>query len=238
MSDVIKKYPISEIFTSIQGEGRWAGTVMTFIRFAGCCVGKKFTDEEKEQQPHLYLLPVYMEKCTTWDGRSFECDTDYRTKEVLTVKQIVDRIPQNVGRVCITGGEPLIHDMTPLFLALLSQGKNIHIETSGTRHIREAFPQFTDFRFKFWVAVSPKFTCLDSMAHLADEVKFLVDKDFDYQKAMYLFARKDNWPDIYLQPVNFENTVNNDNLALVKDLVNKYPYLKVSIQLHKILGVR
>ena len=31
-------YPIAEIFYSIQGEGRWTGRPMVFLRLAGCSV--------------------------------------------------------------------------------------------------------------------------------------------------------------------------------------------------------
>src|SRR5271170_6427812 len=94
MSD--KKYPVSEIFTSIQGEGVYTGTVMTFIRLAGCSVGKKIAEKDRaivnqkaehfsqppgvELKPnHLSVLKPYTEICTLYDGREFLCDTDFRT---------------------------------------------------------------------------------------------------------------------------------------------------------------
>src|SRR5271155_1867576 len=107
-----KLYPIAEIFTSPQGEGQYCGTMMTFIRLAGCSVGKPFPKDRyyREQDP----LPIYTEMCTLYDGRTFECDTDYRVKERLEVSQILDRIPAEVDHVCISGGEPFIHNLNPL----------------------------------------------------------------------------------------------------------------------------
>src|SRR5579862_4361199 len=94
-------YPIAELFVSPQGEGRYTGTLMQFIRFGGCTVGKPFTETERTAQQ----LPIYQEKCTIWDGRTFTCDTDYRVKEKKTVRELVMWADSHdVGYVLLTGG--------------------------------------------------------------------------------------------------------------------------------------
>jgi len=104
------KYPIAEIFYSIQGEGFNAGTPMVFVRVAGC----------------NYKCP--------W------CDTDFNQKELLTENEIVDRVKSlwrgrvNKAVVCITGGEPFRYDLKPLLYSLSDafDWGTIEIETNGS----------------------------------------------------------------------------------------------------------
>lgn len=251
------QYPISEIFTSPQGEGQWAGTMMTFIRLAGCSVGRPFSKEAREEfenklnegKPQVgidldtgrhenlrQLLPIYTEQCTLYDGRKFACDTDYRVKERLTPEEIRQRCTYaGVGHVCITGGEPLIHDLTPL-LSALQFGYMIHIETSGTIDIRTRVERHLFQRLRsdgdIWITVSPKFGSLSEMVAAADEVKLLVDAEFDPKtqpEGVHCHNR------VYLQPVNYEHEVNADNLRLCREWQDKYPHWRVCLQLHKVL---
>lgn len=100
------RYPVAEIFYSIQGEGRWAGRPMIFVRLAGCSVRKC----------HIRR----------------ECDTDWRHGVSMTLSDIVGRIHELPGKVVsITGGEPTDHELTPLLNAL--EGYEIHLESSGIR---------------------------------------------------------------------------------------------------------
>lgn len=99
-------YPIAEIFYSIQGEGRWVGRPMIFLRLAGCSVRKC----------HIRR----------------ECDTDWRHGVSMTLANIVRRIQELPGKVVsITGGEPTDHELTPLLNAL--DDYEIHLESSGVR---------------------------------------------------------------------------------------------------------
>ncbi|MFA6591951.1 MAG: 7-carboxy-7-deazaguanine synthase QueE [Bacteroidales bacterium] len=96
---------INEIFYSLQGEGRWTGTPMVFIRFSGCNL-----------------------KC------SF-CDTDHSKHIELSVGEIINearKIGGECHRVCLTGGEPSLQISEKLIAALHENGYKIHIETNGT----------------------------------------------------------------------------------------------------------
>lgn len=253
-----KKYPIAEIFTSIQGEGVYTGQVMTFIRLAGCSIGKKMTlDEQKrfhaQLEPHMQnsgtgnilpIMPEYTEKCTLFDGREFACDTDFRTKEVLEAVEINARVPAGVNHVCITGGEPLMHDLTPLIDWLEDSGHVIHIETSGTIDIRKAWKNYRSVpveRGGIWLTVAPKKDFLDSMIMDADEIKILIDEDFNPESPE--FKRIDDaagfvTDHLYVQPVNFEHELNQKNMDLAKKFVMEHSQWKLSLQLHKVLSVR
>jgi len=97
---------VNEIFYSLQGEGKWAGTPMTFIRLAGCNL-----------------------KCPF-------CDTDYSRKWTAEEHAMVEQVEKFPARtVCITGGEPTIQDLDYLTQDLFNRGFQIHLETNGSNPI-------------------------------------------------------------------------------------------------------
>lgn len=97
---------VNEIFYSIQGEGRNAGTPAVFVRFSGCNL-----------------------KCPF-------CDTDFSFYTEMSEEEILDKINKyKCDFVVLTGGEPTLQ-VTPKLLELLRKsGKYIAIETNGTREI-------------------------------------------------------------------------------------------------------
>jgi organic radical activating enzyme len=100
------KYPVVEVFHSIQGEGAWAGVNAVFIRLGGCDVHCGF------------------------------CDTKESWNADLHPQLTVDDIAETVGRIkpaiaVVTGGEPLMHNLDPLTEAIRNHEIPIHLETSG-----------------------------------------------------------------------------------------------------------
>lgn len=216
------EYPVSEVFTSPQGEGLWVGTMMHFIRLAGCSVGKPYSDATRAEGK----LPVYTERCTLYDDRTFACDTDYRVKQRLSVETLVSGIPRGIKHVCITGGEPLIHNLEPLFLSLVRSGYRVHLETSGTKPLPASLSEM-------WVTVSPKKNALYQMMKEADEIKLLVDGDFDWNSVPEVARKHER---VYIQPVNGEHHVDADNLQRCMELQQAHPEVRVCVQLHKVLS--
>lgn len=105
-------YPVSEIFRSLQGEGAFVGTPMTFVRLAGCSV----------LRCHI----------------RWACDEfPWKARERLDIASIVARVRvlSEHGIVCLTGGEPTDHDLAPIVEALHAAGYLVHIETSGVRSL-------------------------------------------------------------------------------------------------------
>lgn len=235
-----KTYPIAEIFTSVQGEGALVGTLMTFIRLSGCCVGRPYSDDERARLPGL---PIYTEKCTIVDGRSFPCDTDYRVHERLASDQIISRIES--PHVCITGGEPFIHNLEELIFSIRGHflsGKQIphyiQIESSGSVEIPQWFTYVCDHNhsIELWLTISPKKGCREDVVSRAKELKLLVDGNFGFSR-LPEFIQKAHCR-IFLQPINGENTVDMKNLQLCLDLLKVYPQFRLSSQLHKFIGAR
>ena len=102
------KYPIVEIFNSVQGEGYHTGTPSIFIRFGGCNL-----------------------QCS-W------CDTDFSKWEKKSIPEIMEIVGQwSTKRVIYTGGEPALQKLGPLSDELHANGYNIAIETNGTIEIKE-----------------------------------------------------------------------------------------------------
>lgn len=119
--------PISETFTSIQGEGRLTGTPSHFIRLSGCNL-----------------------RCT-W------CDTPYASwAPEGGPRAITDLVREasdsGTEHVVVTGGEPLMFTgVTMLCDALHEAGLHITIETAGT-----IYPQNWAFEHADLMSISPK----------------------------------------------------------------------------------
>lgn len=106
------KYPIQEIFYSLQAEGSKAGNAAIFIRLAGCNIGCPWCDTKE-----------------TWK-------IDKEKVEFLNAKQISKKIKSYSGKfVVITGGEPSLYDLKELVNELHSQNYYIAMETAGTNPI-------------------------------------------------------------------------------------------------------
>jgi len=102
------KYPIVEIFHSVQGEAFHAGIPHVFIRFGNCNL-----------------------RCE-W------CDTDFLTFEEMQLEDIVNQVLQyNCKRVIFTGGEPCLQDLDTIGAELKKHDINLSVETNGTIPVPE-----------------------------------------------------------------------------------------------------
>lgn len=222
--------PIAELFHSYQGEGMYTGTPMLFVRLAGCNIGRHpetVTWEIGKDRDFPILktgYPAYI--CHTYDGRPFYCDTDFHHGDPWTIEDILKECWEQ--HICITGGEPFLHkDKINAFVDnAIMAGIEVHIETSGTLDWDPGLA---------WITCSPKQNYLDSMIKRADEIKLLVDKDFDLFKVPDCI---NDHPRVYIQPVNDELFINLDNLKLCKEVFYARPNWRLSVQLHKCFGWR
>jgi organic radical activating enzyme len=223
-------YPIAEIFQSLQGEGHWCGHMMTFIRFAGCNVGKPYTAAARESLG----LNVYQERCSNWDRTGFPCDTNYRMTTRMSLTDLLEHeLVKKARIVLLTGGEPLMHPVEPLIRALLADPfKRVHVETSGTKEIGSWVTEK-----RVWVAVSPKEHCLTASLYHADEIKVLVGPDFDAELFHNKFSL--HYLKIRLFPINGEHSIDAENTAKCIELVRASGGLMtLGTQTHKVWGVR
>lgn len=234
-------YPIVEIFESVQGEGTHAGRWTTFIRLGGCNVGKPY---KGQAIPHSDLFAIHTDHtvCTSAIGQQFMCDTNYKTKQLLKVEQILSRV--NSPNVCITGGEPFIHNLVPLVFGLLESKHRISIETSGTKDMTNFFTGMNNevgqVCQSIWITCSPKSGYYRPNSLLVDELKFVVvDKDSHLVIRQWMSNNgfgKDTVP-VFIQPINEVDRLDNLSIQGAISILKNNPRWKLSLQMHKVLGM-
>ncbi|MBL7962438.1 MAG: radical SAM protein [Flavobacteriales bacterium] len=191
-----------EHFHTVQGEGAFSGQAAFFIRLGGCDVG-----------------------CTWCDVKeSWEMDEHPR----LGVDALVAEALQRPARIAVvTGGEPLMHDLTTLTNALREAGFRTHLETSGTHPITGTWD---------WVCLSPKkFKApLEGMHLVAHELKVIVFNKHDLQWAEEHAARMKKGSLLFLQP---EWGKREAMMPLIVEHVQGNTRWRISIQTHKYMGI-
>lgn len=121
------KAEIREIYSAIQGEGKYAGSRHIFLRFMGCNLNCSYCDTKLEKSSNYGR---YEKKPAS---RNF-----LRLKNPASVKRVF-RIINTLNRICheavsLTGGEPLLHvDFLKELLPLLKKNNySLLLETNGT----------------------------------------------------------------------------------------------------------
>ncbi|NER37771.1 MAG: 7-carboxy-7-deazaguanine synthase QueE [Oscillatoria sp. SIO1A7] len=167
------KLPIHETFqNTVQGEGYWTGTLVDFIRLAGC--------------------PV---RCP-W------CDTGYADGGLSlphVLRSIAELLTElKSPRVVISGGEPFIHKNLPeLVQALLEAGKQVSIETSGSYWQDVSQQAWITLSPK--QHVSPNYPVKKEFWSRANEIKFVIGtgQELDFYRE-HLVSNLST--QVYLQP--------------------------------------
>ena len=236
------KIALAELYHSVKGEGLYTGTPMTFVRLAGCSVGKPMRDDFAAQEPRLAEIfsgeqlanqlpilkfnhPAWM--CAAYDGRQFWCDTDFNKMTEATIEEIFDFVYE--PRICLTGGEPLMHEeiVQEIIEEAFHRNIHVHIETSG-KH-------FVEKRQGMWIACSPKIGYLSTMLNQADEIKLLVDEGFNINDVPPEVMEHEL---VWLQPINNEMGIRSENMIRCLELLKEFPKWRLSPQMHKLIGVR
>lgn len=194
--------PVMESFYTIQGEGFHSGTPAYFIRLGGCDVGCVWCDVKE-----------------SWDASQFEW---------LSIEQIaLQATASGTELVVITGGEPLMYDLSELTKALKAKGLKLNIETSG------AYPLSGEWD---WICFSPKkFKApLDEFYERSHELKVIVFNKSDFNWGQEHAEKMNQHSKLFLQP---EWSKEKEMTPLVVDFVKRYPKWKISLQTHKYMDI-
>ena len=154
------------------------------------------------------------------------CDTDHSNFVEMTRDELEDAVrallnDRKGAIVVLTGGEPALQlrEDDPLFIGFRTR---VCIETNGTLPV----PDWVD-----WVTVSPK-NELSSIVPLYDELKFV----FEPEHIPYYLSMQEADCEKRIQPLARKDGTT--NLAEALEFVLAHPRFKLSVQLHKIIGVR
>ena len=205
-------FKVNEIFYSLQGEGRNTGRAAVFIRFAGCNLRCSF------------------------------CDTEFDSYREMSAEEIVDAISVWPSRfVVLTGGEPTLQ-VDDAFVDLLHQhGYEVAMESNGTRPA----PRNLD-----WLTVSPKDWCKASGGWWTEhrsrinEVKIVFDEDTPARLSSthnpQLIIQNSKPITLYsLQPCDTGDAERNVRiLHLCIEYIKQHPQWRLSLQTHKLVGIR
>jgi 7-carboxy-7-deazaguanine synthase len=211
-------YAVKEIFFTLQGEGANTGRPAVFCRFSGCNL---WTGREEDRHKAVCQF----------------CDTDFVgtngagggkfTNPEALADAVASAWPAHTAVlatkfVVCTGGEPLLQLDEPLIGELQARGFTVAVETNGTRPV----PKGID-----WLCVSPK-AGAPLAVQAGSELKLVFpQKAFDPPQ-----FEKLAFEHFYLQPMDGPDLDRNTRLALEYCLAN--PQWKLSIQTHKLLGIR
>jgi len=208
-------YAVKEIFYTLQGEGANAGRAAVFCRFAGCNL---WSGLERDRAAAVCKF----------------CDTDfvgvdgtrggkYVTAAALAAVVASEWPASAKGKrlVVCTGGEPLLQLDQALIAALHAEGFEIAVETNGTI----AAPPGID-----WICVSPKAGAA-LLQTSGQELKVVVPQplDFAYLNALD-FAHR------FVQPMDGPSRLENTQFAI--DFCLQNPQWRLSVQTHKVIGIR
>ena len=208
-------YAVKEMFLTLQGEGVNAGARAVFVRFAGC---------------------------NLWSGREQNradavcrfCDTDFVGTDGEGGGRFVDAaaLAEAVaafwggGRdrrfVVLTGGEPMLQVDDALVDALHAQGFRIAIESNGTL---PAHPGLD------WVCISPKARST-IVQRRGDELKLV------WPQAGIDPAELEAWDFAHHLVQPLDDVTGADHRAAATALVMARPRWRLSLQTHKLLGLR
>ena len=193
---------VMEHFYTIQGEGYHQGKASYFIRLGGCDVGCVWCDVKE-----------------SWDAESHP---------KLEINDIVEIVKQNPkGLVVITGGEPLMHNLDILTIAIKQEGYQTNIETSGSHALTGNWD---------WICLSPKkFKApLPEIFPIAHELKIIVFNKSDFEWAEKHAALVNKNCKLYLQP---EWSKAAEITPVIVEYIKNNPQWELSLQIHKYINV-
>ncbi|MGQ0767425.1 MAG: 7-carboxy-7-deazaguanine synthase [Gemmatimonadota bacterium] len=211
-------YTVREIFFTIQGEGAHTGRPAVFCRFSGCNL---WTGREVDRATATCRF------CDTEfvgvgpDGGRFATATDLAAAVAANWPAAVASDRSRPYVVC-TGGEPLLQLDCAAVDALHHLGFEVAVETNGTVPAAAGID---------WTCVSPKAGTILAIT-AGDELK-LVYPQAEVEPGQF---ERLSFRRFSLQPMDGPLVAQNTRLAIAYCL--EHPQWRLSLQTHKLLGLR
>lgn len=208
-------YTVREIFYTLQGEGANAGRAAVFCRFSGCNL---WTGREADRSRAV---------CTF-------CDTDFvgvgpdggKFDTAASLADAVSRAWRGDGEseklVVCTGGEPLLQLDEMMIEQFHREGFRVAVETNGTL----VAPSTIN-----WICVSPK-AGAPFVQKSGDELKLV----FPQPGALPEKFESLRFTSFFLQPMDGPQVEENTRRAV--EYCMSHPKWRLSLQTHKLLGIR
>jgi organic radical activating enzyme len=222
------KGKISEIFSSIQGEGIYAGQRQVFARFAGCNISCSYCDTK------------------------FDLYREYCPDELLSE---IESFGKGFHSISLTGGEPLYQkDFLKEILTLLKRrGHKTYLETNGTLPLalKEVInnvdivamdiklPSSGDSHRGYWREHGDFLKISSGKDVFVKAVICHSTTQEDYLDMLNLLKSADYRGTLVLQPNSFEMDRLRGKLSAFKKYAQPYSFsARVIPQIHKLIGVR
>jgi 7-carboxy-7-deazaguanine synthase len=176
--------------------------------------------------PSLFLRFSRCNLACSREIHGFDCDTEFESGRRMAIDEIVAELRSLSPRcswVILTGGEPALQVDRPLIEALHEAGWKLAIETNGTVPLLPGLD---------WITVSPKVAEDALRQRTADEVKYVRAHGQPLPETVVVAEH------YLLSPAFDADRLDPRNLAWCIRLVQDNPPWRLSVQQHKLWGVR
>ena len=197
----LTKLPVMEKFYTIQGEGYYSGQPFYFIRLGGCDVGCHWCDVKE-----------------SWD---------HNQHQFIEVDDLIKDVKEHTSNVVITGGEPLMWDLSEFTKRFKENNIKLHLETSGAYEMSGNWD---------WVCLSPKKKMLpkQEIYSKANELKVIIYNNDDFKFAIQESEKVSSKCKLFLQPEWSKFDIMKDKIS---QFVMKNKNWNISLQIHKYLEI-
>ncbi|MBB3295857.1 7-carboxy-7-deazaguanine synthase (Cx14CxxC type) [Mitsuaria sp. BK045] len=212
-------YAVKEMFYTLQGEGAQAGRAAVFCRFAGCNLWSG-REQDREKAVCSFCDTDFVGTDGQGGGKFASADALAEAIDAQWPKDTDGRKTGTPYVVC-TGGEPLLQLDGPLITALKAIGFEIAVETNGTQPAPEGLD---------WICVSPKADA-ELVLTRGNELKLVYPQPLALPER---FADLD-FDHFFLQPM--DSILQKQNTREAVAYCMAHPQWKLSIQMHKVVGI-
>lgn len=238
---------LCEVFTSIQGEGLYAGTRQIFIRFAECNLNCQYCDTKYSfTKPHSAKF-----ENTPFSQNFYEERNPIPAFKLNEYIDLCYTLDSAIHSISLTGGEPLLQvEFLEFFLSMYKKKRIFHLETNGTlpENLKQVV-NLVDF-----ISMDIKLNYLSDTSFLAKQAEFInlayekplqvktvitrQDNINDFKKAVSMINEVSKDIPLIIQPDSKDMPEINFLILLQKEAANKLKDVRILPQIHPFLSIK